>query len=160
MKQCQHGMTIYEGPNSEDIYSCAYCNPPEEIVIRKRMTGYLANIDNFCTDETVELLMSSNVVINFYVPEWAEGDFSDDYHRCAGDLPDFESSGVNRSSAKTREDKRWYSASIEFDWNDEFTFADQYLNRIKESRSANRAKIYCIHFAGFLLAQGFKQGRN
>jgi len=160
MKYCKHNMPIYEDKEGKEISTCAYCTPPEIFDNRKRLQGYINNISGFCTDETVELLKKQKVSIFFQVPPWAETEFSDDYYDSTGDLVDFSKAGIYQVNAKTKLDKRWYSAYIEFELNENLQFSNEYKDRIKFSENSKRVKIHCIHLAGFLLSHGFKAGSN
>jgi hypothetical protein len=153
-------MAIYEDKDGNEISTCAFCNPPEVFDNRKRLQGYVNNISSFCTDETLELLKKQKVSIFFHVPPWAESEFADDYYDSTGVLVNFSEAGIYQVNAKTKLDKRWYSAYIKFELNENLQFSNEYRDRIKFSENSNQVKIHCIHLAGFLLSHGFKAGLN
>jgi hypothetical protein len=160
MKYCIHNLPIFTDNDGNDISTCAICNPPETFDNRKRLSGYVTNITNFCTEETVELLKKQKVSIFFQVPPWAETEFADDYYDSTGVLVNFSETGIYQVNAKTKEDKRWYSAYVEFEPKENLLFSKEYRDRFKFSENSKRVKIHCIHFAGFLLSHGFKAGLN
>ena len=159
----KHGMPIYQRDDGEIVHTCAHCAPPpdpnSDMV---RLTGYKKTYhDEYCTDETLELMQILPCRISFMVPPWADDEFFSDYAELTGDAAaDFDTVGISRNNAKTVQDKRWYSAKIAFQEDEDLVFSDRYTDRIKPCRKDGWVKIYCVHLAGFLLANGLKAGPN
>lgn len=157
----KHRLAIYETDDGTVVHTCAHCAPPSKDPSNKRLIGYARTYhDEYCTDDTLELLKMTPLRLSFQVPPWAEDEFFNDYLDCSGDRIDFDTVGVSHNNAKSYQDKRWYSALVEFEWDDDLVFSDKYADRIKPSDKEGWVKIYCIHLAGFLLANGLHAGPN
>ena len=155
----KHRMAIYELADGTIFNSCGHCAPPSKDPKNKRLPGYRhTHHEEFCTDETLDSLKKGPYRLTFQVPPWAEDEFFNDYLECAGEPTEFGMPGVHRSNAKTLLDKCWYSARIESPEDHSHVFASRYSDRIKPSQTEGWVSIYCIHFAGFLLAHGFRPG--
>ena len=132
---------------------CSLCKP---VVLPKkehvRFVDYDRCDSGWCDAATLDYLRV-HAVISAQVPPHAADAFESEMERFEAGF-EYGHYVSYVKSAVVREDKRWYSAKVEFPHNDDLEFHKN-LNVLD---SKGKKAINSIAFVGFLLANGFKFG--
>lgn len=154
----KHNLPSYYTDNNI-IHTCAVCNPEiktKKEVIRKTLSDYAEIASKDIPDNFYDFLLSSKVVINVQCPEWALDSLKYEYELCTNKKLDDNTIGLSHCSAKTRQEKQWYSFSIIF--SNEFNTDNLKYNVHTKSSKLNL--IYSNELGAFLLKNGLDLGVN
>jgi hypothetical protein len=152
-----HAIPSFHKTDGSIVHTCGECHPEinknDERESHFRIQNYGAHdaaAGGFCDSDTLDWLKMC-ATISIQCPPKALNDFHDDHL----DFTGYECDGKFVYSASDA-NKYWYSATVEFDWDDELKFNTSF----KICQRGNRKAIYSVALAGFLLANGLKIGKN
>ena len=145
---CKHSMY-------SDESTCSLCSP---VALPKKehvgFSDYDRCASGWCDDATLEYLRNC-AVISAAVPPHAADVFESEMDNFGVDF-EYGHYVCYLKRAVDREDKRWYSAKVEFPHNDDLEFH----KNINVLDSKGKKSINSIAFVGYLFANGFKFGPN
>jgi len=156
MTYCKlHNIPSFNMSDGTVVHTCSECYP-EVLEGREhhfRIQNYGAH-DNaaggYCDNDTLDWLKMC-ATISVQCPPKAEDDFYSDHLELTG----YECDGKYVYASKD-ENKYWYSAKVEFEWDDSLIFNSSF----KICESGNRKCVHSVPLVGYLLANGLKVGRN
>ena len=156
VKPCElHNIPSYYLDDGTVKHTCVTCHPELEPKKERhfRITNYGAHdaaAGGYCDNETLEMLRK-DCVISIQCPPKAENNLYEDHL----DLTGYEHDEKYVYKVKDSQ-KYWYSSKIEFTWKKGMMFNT--LFNVKNCR--NKKSISSNALVGFLLANGFKLGKN